>query len=347
MSAVVRAGCRVAVLALLVTMLTAGPAAADPAKPGEYTSTITSIEPQLEHARVEILGGDSFLQVSADSGHEVVVYAQGTPDVDHGEPFLRIRADGVVEENRQSPYTYAIQTRYGTTPPDGLKPSGPPDWQQVGSGGVFAWHDHRIHWMSPTKKPGLHPGDIVQTWSVAMAVDSSPVTVAGVVRLAHPISPIPWFLGAAVLAAAAVLLGRGTSTFVAAIAVVLASLAALVVGLADYRAVPPRAGGTALVWVLPAIALAAAIVALVLHRKALGVIGSLLAAACLGGWAIQRIAVLLEPVLPTDLPFAVDRAGTAGALGAAAAAAVLAVRSGGLVPRFADLVDDDDDFDDE
>jgi hypothetical protein len=341
----VKASWRAAALALLVVMFTAGPAAADPAKPGEYTSTITSVEPALEHARVEILGGDSFLQVSVDRDHEVDVYAPGTPDVDHGQPFHRVRADGVVEENRQSPYTYAIQTRYGTQPPDGLDPSGPPDWQQVGTGGVFAWHDHRVHWMSPTKKAGIHPGDIVQTWSVAMAVDGTAVTVAGVVRLAHPISPIPWFAAAVVLAAAAVLLGRGASTFVAAITVLFSALAALVVGLADYRAVPPRAGGTALVWVLPAIALVAAVVALVRHRTALGVIASLLAAACLGGWAIQRIAVLLEPVLPTDLPFAVDRAGTAGALGAAAAAAVLAVRSGGLVPRFAELVDDEEDDD--
>jgi hypothetical protein len=52
--------------------------------------------------------------------------------------------------------------------------------------------------------------------------------------------------------------------------------------------------------------------------------------------------VLLNPVLPTDSPFARDRGATALALGASVAAAVLAVRSGALVLRLPEL-----DFEDE
>lgn len=334
---------RLVVLAGLVVLLTAGPAAADPAKPGDYTSTITDVTPPLDGVQVKVIGGDSFLQVSADPGREVIVYAQGTPDEAHGEPFLRIRADGVVEQNMQSPYTYSIQDRYGNVkPPDGLDPTGPPEWQQVGTGGVFAWHDHRIHWMSPTKKPGIKPGDVVQTWTVPMSVDGVETTISGVLVLAAPISAIPWFLLAAVVAIVAVVVGKGTSTLVAGIVVLVASAFALYVGYEYHQAVPARAGGSALQVVLPAISVVAGIVAVALHRKPAGVIGSLLAAACLGAWSIQRIAVLFNPVLPTGISYNVDRAATAFALGAAVGAAVLAVRSGGLIPHFAELSDEED-----
>ena len=337
-----RALLRIVVLAGVAVLLTASPAAADPAKPGQYKSTISSIEPVPAGVKVEVIGGDSFLQVTVDRGHEVVVYTQGAPDVAHGEAFLRIRVDGVVEENMQSPYTYSIQTRYGTVPPQNLNPSGPPQWSQVATGGVYAWHDHRIHWMSPTKKPGLKPGDIVQTWTVPLDVDGKAVTVAGSLVLADPISPVPWFGLALVIAGVAVFAGRGKSTLVASLAVLIASAGAVYVGLAGYDAAPERAGGSRLEYLLPAVALVAALVAVVLHRKPWGVIATLLSVACLGGWAIQRIAVLFEPVLPTNISYNTDRAGTAIAIGAGVAAAVLAVRSGGLVPHFADLVDDDD-----
>ncbi len=59
----------------------------------------------------------------------------------------------------------------------------------------------------------------------------------------------------------------------------------------------------------------AAIIGLVLHRKPLGVIAILASLAALAGWAIMRIAALVHPVLPTDLPFWLDRTSTAVAVG--------------------------------
>ena len=61
--------------------------------------------------------------------------------------------------------------------------------------------------------------------------------------------------------------------------------------------------------------------------------------ALLAGWALLRAAVLLNPVLPTELTPNLDRAGTALAIGAAVAGAVVAVRSGSL--RLPELADDD------
>jgi hypothetical protein len=49
------------------------------------------------------------------------------------------------------------------------------------------------------------------------------------------------------------------------------------------------------------------------------------------GWGVLRADVLWKPVLPTDLPYNLDRGLTALALGLAVAAAGLVVWSGGLV----------------
>jgi hypothetical protein len=329
------------VLGTVLLLATAGPAAADPAKPTDYRSEITSIEPALSGASVKIIGGDSFLQVRADRGHEVIVYAFSATDAGgRGEPFLRITATGAVEENLQSPYTYSIRTRYGEQPPDGLDPTGDPQWSHVGSGGSFAWHDHRIHWMSPDRKAGIEPGDVVQDWTVPLSVDGTDVTVTGVLRLAHPVSAVPWLALAALLAVAVVVVGKGSSTFVAGLVAVPAAALALAAGLGEHAAVPAAAGGSALVAILPGIALVAAVAGLLVHRKPLGVIASLLAVALLAGWAILRFSVLTKPVLPTELSYGLDRLATAAALGVGLGVAVLAVRSGKLIPALPELVDD-------
>ena len=97
--------------------LPAGVAFADPAGPTDYETTITSVEPATPGIEVSVVGGDSFLRVVAEPGVDVVVlgYQQ--------EPYLHIRADGVVEENQRSPATYLNADRYGTgAPPAGADP---------------------------------------------------------------------------------------------------------------------------------------------------------------------------------------------------------------------------------
>ena len=337
-----RRAAQVVLIAGFVLFMTASPASADPAKPGQYRSIITS--PSPPDVQVKVIGGDSFLQVQVDRGHELIVFAYSASAPDgKGEPFLRVRADGGVDENQQSPFTFSIQSRYGATPPSDLDPAGPPQWKQVASDGAFAWHDHRIHWMSPTKKPGIKPGDVVQDWTVPMSIDGRAASVSGYLVLAHPIQSWLWFTIAALLAIVIVVVGRGTSTFVAGTAVTVAGAIASYAGEAEHKVVPTRAGGTLLVVLLPVVALVAGIVAVAWHRRAIGVIASLVSVATLAGWAIMRFTVLTQPILPTSANYSVDRFATALALGAAAGAAVLAVRSGGLVPTLPDLRDDDED----
>jgi hypothetical protein len=324
--------------ACLLVILTAGPAAADPAKPGDYTSTVTRVDPPTAGISVKVVGGDGFLELKVDRGHDVIVLGYA------GGPWLHIRTDGTVEENQLSPATFLNGSRFAKTPaPDNVtedtEKNQPPIYKTVGSDGTYAWHDHRIHWMSPDQ-PNPRGSVIYPDWKVPMTVDGTAVTVHGRLTYEKSMSPIPWFALALIVAAVVAVLGRGTSTFVAGISSLVASIAALETGIVAYRSIPSVAGPNPLEIALPAVATVTAVASMLLHRKPMGVVFTLASVASLAGWVLMRFSVLLHPVLPTDFPFGLDRAATATALGCAVAAAFLAVRSGAL--RLPDL-----DFDDE
>ncbi len=325
-------------------MALANPAHADPAKPTDFKSTVTQVTPPTDAVTMKVVGGDGFLSIKVKPGHDVVVNGYA------GGPWLHIRSDGVVEENQLSPATYLDQNRYGRTPPpvnvtNETETNQPPQYKQVATGGEYAWHDHRIHWMSPDDPPNATRGAVMpeyDPWKVDMVVDGQRHEVQGTLTWEKQESPIAWIALVLIAGAITLVVGHGKSTFVAAIAVGIASVAALQTGITAYRSIPSAAGPNPLEIILPTFALLAAIVGLVLHRKPLGVIAILASLAALTGWAIMRITALFHPILPTDLPFWIDRSATAIAVGCSVGAAILAVRSGALVLKLPDL-----DFDDE
>jgi hypothetical protein len=202
--------------------------------------------------------------------------------------------------------------------------------------------------MSPQPKQDARRGAVVpgfEDWKVPMVVDGTAVTVHGQLVYENSTTPLLWFALALVVAAGAVLLGRGKPTLVAGVAVLLGSVAALETGIVAYRSIPSIAGPNPLEIALPAVATVAALFSLLLYRKPLGVVFTLASVASLSGWAFMRLSVLFHPVLPTDFSFGLDRGATACALGCSVAAAVLAIRSGALVLRLPDLDfgEDDDD----
>ncbi|OWY59557.1 hypothetical protein B7486_73940, partial [cyanobacterium TDX16] len=141
---------RVALALVLVSVgfvLVAGPAGADPAEPGEYRSQVTGMDPEVDGVSLQVAGGDSFLELQVDPGVEVDVPGY------EGEPYLRVLADGTVEENELSPSAFQNRDRYGTEIPAQADAEAEPRWVEVASGGEYAWHDHRIHWMSPDAPP--------------------------------------------------------------------------------------------------------------------------------------------------------------------------------------------------
>ena len=318
-----------ALLGAALLLAPAAPAAADPPRPSDYRSTVTGIDPAAAVVRAEVVGGDSFLELTVDRGHEVIVegYAH--------EPYLRFREDGTVERNRLSTTTYISRDRFGRTkPPPEADDSADPEWEKVASGGSFAWHDHRIHWMGTDKPAGYGPGDVIQDWVVSITVDGTPTQIKGTLVLAEEISPIPWFVLALLAGAAVVLLGlrwNGHAAVTARVATLVASLAALIAGWGQWSVAPPGSGVNPLVVAVPALGAVLAVAGLVLRgRQPWAPVATLASAAAVIGWGVLRADVLWKPVLPTDLPYNLDRACTALALGLSVAAAGLVVWSGEL-----------------
>ena len=343
-----RAPLRAAIAAAVVVAVSVGhaaQAAADPPVPTDFRSTVDAIDPAADGVRAEIVGGDAFLELSVDEGHEVVVEGY------QGEPYVRFRPDGTVERNLRSPATYVNESRDGAVDlPDGVDAetaeTAEPDWQPVADGGTYAWHDHRVHWMGGERPEGAEPGDWTRPWAVDVVVDGTETRITGTLALAEGVSPLPWAALALAAGAAAALVGRRRPVLTAASAALVAGALALPVGWAEYDATPAGAGANRLLVVVPLVGLVAAALGLGFALRSAGIdarlagcrperatvaatvatTATLAAAAAAGGWCVLRLEVLWRPVLPTELTYGLDRAGTAVALGLAVAAAGLVVR---------------------
>jgi hypothetical protein len=324
---------RIALAALAIVVLHAAPAAADPPRPSDYRSDVSAVDPASPGVQAEIVGGDAFLHLTVD-GHEVIVLGYG------GEPYLRFDKDGRVERNKRSSATYLNESRNAKVDlPPQADNDAEPVWEQIADGGSYAWHDHRVHWMGEGRPPGVEPGDVVQDWTVKTTVDGRPGTITGTLVLEARVSPLPWLLIGLAGAAVVVALGRRRPAAVAPWAVLLAAAGAVVVGTGQYRVAPAGSGVNPLLVVVPAFAVGAGAAGAVLRRRPLGAPLTLAAAAAVIGWGFLRLDVLWKPVLPTNLPYALDRSVTALALGLALAGAGLIVWGGGLrVPRMTEAV---------
>lgn len=313
------AGLVVALAAGLGLLLVdAAPAAADGARPSGYESVVDRVEPAVDGARVEVVGGDAFLQVRTRPGTEVVV-----PGYD-GEPYLRITRDGVVQVNRRSPAYWLNQSRNGRSSlPQSASSAADPEWQSTGAVGRVAWHDHRIHWMLATR-PATGPGGLVQEWSVPLTVNGEKVTVEGrLLYLGATVPPALLLLLAAAGVGAAVAVGRwARQRNQQLFTLFVTSAVALVLAWSTFRASPPDAGASLLPTVVAAVAMLLVAVAPGLPRVPL----PLAAAATLIGWSLVRSAAVWSPVDPTTLPGWVDRFGTVLVLGASVGIAYVLVR---------------------
>lgn len=252
--------------------------------------------------------------VKADKGHTVEI--AGYSD----EPYLRVRDDGTVEENQNSPAVVLNKSRLadvGSVVPD---PSLQPEWATVSRNGEIAWHDHRIHWMSPTKPPTLDDAGTVQRWSVNLIVDGEEVVVTG--RLILLDSPsVMWWLVAVPFGALVFLVVRRRAL---SIAVLVAGASVLLVDTARMRALPDVAQHTPTVGIAGGIAALLAMVGLINRREkfADALLAGIGTAGCLV--AYTGISWMTNSVLPGVRYEWLAR----GSLAAIAGAGIAAVYSG-------------------
>jgi hypothetical protein len=310
---------RIVAAATIGVLVAAAPsvAHADPAGATDYRTEIVAVVPPTARDVVDlaVVGGDAFLEATVRPGHELVVLGY-RPDE---EPYLRIRPDGVVEHNRRSYATYYNQQRYGTDDvPAIVDTSAPPEWERIGDGGTWAWHDHRAHWMSEQPLIGLDRGDALPPEVVPLIVDGVRVEVEVVTTyLAEP-SPFPSMVGLLIgllVGIVGVWIGRATTV----LATCLLATSALVAGASQFWSLPAATGPLVTWWLMPALSLAAALAVIAVYGRSIWVESGLIAFSALQlvVWGWLRRDHLTAAYVPTTLPQGLDRAITAAVVAGA------------------------------
>lgn len=314
---------RWAVAVGLIVALTPSVAHADAAGPTDYRTTIVGIAPQIDGLHVSIEGGDSFIRLTAPGDAEVIVYGYA------GEPYLRFAPDDTIATNRLSAATYENENRFGVSEvPAFVDHQADPEWEQIGSGRTWAWHDHRSHWMAPEPPIGFEPGMSLPAQTIPITVDGQPVGIT--VETTLVAAPSWWPSAVGVLVGLQlVLLGWWLGPATATLTTLLIALAAVVTGAGQYLSLPAETGPLILWWLMPAIALVAGVAAVATYGRSGLLTRGLLALSGLqlALWAFSRRAVFSRAVLPTDIAFWFDRAATGAALAGGALVALLAIRS--------------------
>ncbi len=302
---------RIAVLASIVMIASAGPAGADPAGPTNYRTEIESIEPPSAAFDASIVGGDSFLLV--EQKEPVTIEVPGY----NNEPYLRYLPDGTVERNRRSPATYLNADRYGNATNSPLPPEvsadAVPEWEVVATDGVYAWHDHRAHWMLTDPPLGLGPGDQILDERIPVIVDGTPIVLVVGSFWQEPPSPIPVVIGVLVAVGASLAAWRSRGRLWPAL--LGGGLIALAIGVAQFVSLPAATEPSPVLWILPLIAVLCAGGAAAADRRPATSLPLVFGGSVtLVVFAVTRLESITKAILPSDLPFWLDRFGTALAL---------------------------------
>jgi hypothetical protein len=202
-------------------------------EPSNYETRVLKIEPAVEGLSVEAVDLGDRLQLTNNTGTDVVVLGY------ENEPYLRVGPDGVFE-NVRSPAVYANRERFpnDTDAPPEADADAAPEWERVSGGTTARWHEHRAHWMGNDDPRSVQddPGQeqVVQDWTVELRHGDRTITVTGDLLWVPGPSPWPWALVAVALAGLVLALSRTRwwpIVFAGALSVLVAAEAVHVVGL--------------------------------------------------------------------------------------------------------------------
>ena len=142
-----------------------------------YRSTIRAVKPPMRGLKLKVLYGDDQVWLDNLTGKTVVVDGYG------GEPYLRFGPNGI-SVNVNSPASYLNQDRYAQSKvPKSATAKARPNWHKLAGGDVWAWHDHRIHYMSkippqPIQDAPRKPHHVFD-WKVPLTANGKHVFITG------------------------------------------------------------------------------------------------------------------------------------------------------------------------
>jgi hypothetical protein len=142
-----------------------------------YRSTIKKVEPPMPGLRFKILFGDDQIWLDNRTGKTVVIKGYS------GEPYIRFAPAGIFV-NIRSPSGYLNQDRYARVQvPKSANAKAKPKWEKLASVHVWAWHDHRIHYMNPIPPPQIKAAPRkphhVFNWTVPATENGKKFLIAG------------------------------------------------------------------------------------------------------------------------------------------------------------------------
>jgi hypothetical protein len=185
-----------AVIATLLVLIPAPPALAHEGGNPDYRSVIDRVTPNVPGVHFEVLAYDAYFELLDQHGHEVVVYGY------EGEPYARVLKDGAVEVNERSPAYYLNDTRYpvASAVPPSANAKAPPKWKTIGHGGIFIWHDHRMHYGSTAVPPQVtdqHRKTKVYDYEIPLQIDGRKGAIDGTLYWAGTPNPskLPFIVG--------------------------------------------------------------------------------------------------------------------------------------------------------
>jgi len=208
-----RLGCAACAVAVLL-VIGAAPAEAHligtNTMPTNYRTRVLAVSPPIQGLEVRAAEIGGALELINRTGRQVIVLGA------RSEPYLRVEADGGVDENRRSP-TWLASRPPGSPPPrsPSVDSAAPPDWHRLSRGVRVVWHDHRAHWTGPdppqVRRAPKRRQVVISPWQVPLRVGGQTAVITGEVVWVPGSSWWPWLAVAAALAGVVGVGGRTRS----------------------------------------------------------------------------------------------------------------------------------------